>query len=292
MVDTKLRAEPNKTKSHKVHLWDKAAWPTIKQESADFSKTFMETSSKTPEMTVDQQWNLIESHLLTMTKNHVPSRMSRVRRDQPWITTALRRSCRKKQRLYKKWKKLKAQGKSCAKAREDYKQFHTETNHQLQKSRTQYINNILEESLTSGSTKSFYRYVKSQATEHVGVAPLKDKGQVHSEPEKMAKILAAQFSSVFTKDAADLETAQLHGPSYEPPPELVISVDGVEKLLKGIDPKKAAGPDQVPCRLLHELHAELAPVFTILFKNSYKTGHIPEVWKSAWITPIFKKGFQ
>ena len=54
--------------------------------------------------------------------------------------------------------------------------------------------------------------------------------------------------------------------------------------------RKAPGPDQVPCRMLQELHEELAPVFTTLFKNSYESGNLPEVWKSAWISPVFKKG--
>ena len=53
-----------------------------------------------------------------------------------------------------------------------------------------------------------------------------------------------------------------------------------------MDPSKAAGPDQVPCRLLLELHKELAPVFTLLFRSSYNSSKLPAVWKSA----VFKKG--
>jgi hypothetical protein len=82
----------------------------------------------------------------------------------------------------------------------------------------------------------------------------------------------------------------LHGPSIPPLPDLDICEMGIKKLLKGVDPSKASGPDQIPCRLLHELHVELVPVFTVLFTKSYNTGTLPEVWKSAWITPVFKKG--
>ena len=35
---------------------------------------------------------------------------------------------------------------------------------------------------------------------------------------------------------------------------------------------------------------ELTPAFTFLFQASYDSGILPAVWKSAWITPIFKKG--
>ena len=35
---------------------------------------------------------------------------------------------------------------------------------------------------------------------------------------------------------------------------------------------------------------ELTTAFTFLFQASYDSGILPAVWKSAWITPIFKKG--
>ena len=59
-----------------------------------------------------------------------------------------------------------------------------------------------------------------------------------------------------------------------------------------IELRKASGPNQIPCCMLQELHEELTPVFTALFKNSYETGSLPAVWKSACMgmTPVFKKG--
>jgi hypothetical protein len=72
--------------------------------------------------------------------------------------------------------------------------------------------------------------------------------------------------------------------------DITIDEAGVAKLLRGVDPSKASGPDQIPCKLLQELHVELAPVFTILFQTSYNSGTLPSTWKSAWITPVFKKG--
>jgi len=43
------------------------------------------------------------------------------------------------------------------------------------------------------------------------------------------------------------------------------SEEGVAKLLKEINPYKASGPDEIPCRVLKELAVELAPVVTALF---------------------------
>ena len=170
------------------------------------------------------------------------------------------------------------------------KKLHLETNHLLQGAKNQYVNSIIKDDLESGSNKAFFKYVKAQGTENVGVSPLMKNGGLHSEPEKLAKILADQFSSVFTRDDETSSETHLSVPSFPPIPDLVITEEGVDKLLEGVNPKKAAGPDQLPCRLLHELHTELAPIFTSLFKSSYNRSEIPDVWKTAWISPIFKKG--
>ena len=82
IVHTKLRADISKTKPHKVYLWKKADWQTIKQKTAAFAEDFMEDSCN---KSVDEQWKLIEEHLNTMTDKHIPSKMSRERVDQPWI---------------------------------------------------------------------------------------------------------------------------------------------------------------------------------------------------------------
>ena len=148
---------------------------------------------------------------------------------------------------------------------------------------------ILTEGLENNSHKPFWRYIKSQRTESTGVAPLKEAGQVHSDPKKKACILANQFKSVFTQDDADSDATYLEGPSYPPMAPIVIDEAGVLKLLKGVNPRKASGPDQIPCMLLRELHVELAPAFTLLFQASYDSGTLLSVWKSAWITPVYKK---
>ena len=111
----------------------------------------------------------------------------------------------------------------------------------------------------------------------------------YSDPRTKANILAEQFESAFTVDDEEGAGTFLFGPSYPPIRDLSISVEGVKKLPKGVNPCKAAGPDQVPCRLLRALHEELAQVFTLLFQKTYEEGSLPDIWKTAWITPIYKK---
>ena len=193
---------------------------------------------------------------------HVPTKTSKTRFDQPWLTKDLKKKCCKKQCIYNKWK-LKARRKPCATARDAYKKLHHDTSHLLQKTRMRYINSILSEGLEEKSNWLLWRYIKAQRTEAFRDAPLKEKGWLYSDSSKKASILPRQFRSV--------------------------SKQGIKKLLQGVDPCKAPGPDQIPCHMLQELHEELTPVFTALSKNSYETGSLPAIWKSVWVTPVFKK---
>ena len=183
VADTTLRAQTVKSVPRKIQQWGKAVWSKIRSDTQAFATRFCDGAG---DWSMDKQWDEIERHLADVIKKHVPSKISKTRTDQPWITTELRRKCRKKQRLYNKWKRLKAKGKPCDRARKTYKNYHKSTNQHLQKSRVRYINNILSDGMETNSNKPFWRYIKSQKTESTGVAPLKENGQVFSNPLKKA----------------------------------------------------------------------------------------------------------
>lgn len=65
---------------------------------------------------------------------------------------------------------------------------------------------------------------------------------------------------------------------------------GIQKLLKDLKPHKASGPDSIPARLLKTAADELAPGLAHLFQISVDNGKIPLDWKTALVTPVFKKG--
>ena len=72
--------------------------------------------------------------------------------------------------------------------------------------------------------------------------------------------------------------------------EIVVTKEGVTKLLKGLNPSKALGPDELHPRVLKELATELGPVVFHLFQQSINTGELPSEWSLANICPLFKKG--
>ena len=79
---------------------------------------------------------------------------------------------------------------------------------------------------------------------------------------------------------------------YPKMPEIEMDLNGVLKILANLKPDKAAGPDDINPVILKELRSEIASVVKTIFEKSLETGtlHVPKVWVSARVSPIFKKG--
>jgi hypothetical protein len=80
------------------------------------------------------------------------------------------------------------------------------------------------------------------------------------------------------------------GRSYQTAPEINTTCTGVLKLLQKLNPKKAAGPDNIRSNILKELAPAIAPILTIIFRKSLETGEVPPDGRSANVSPVYKKG--
>ena len=139
-----------------------------------------------------------------------------------------------------------------------------------------------------------------------GIAPLRKDGQTLLTETAKANALNDQFQSVFSpktpiclKSLAQMSLQDLHdsgaSPSFHPSPypkmpDISIAAEGIDKLLVDLNPHKAAGPDKFIPIVLQTLHNELAPILQLIFQRSLDTGKLPEIWKEANVSPIFKRG--
>jgi len=60
-------------------------------------------------------------------------------------------------------------------------------------------------------------------------------------------------------------------------------------LLLDLKPSKPPGPDGIHPKVLKELAAEVAAPLTAIFRSSLASGTVPQSWKTANITAIYKK---
>ena len=154
----------------------------------------------------------------------------------------------------------------------------------IRKQHDLYVNNLVGD--VKANPRDFHRYINSQKKDTQGISPLKKRngsGIAQSEFEK-AEEFNGQFSDVFTK--SEYKQVPLMDRSVPFMHDIVVTKEGVTKLLKGLNPSKALGPDEFHPRVLKELAMELAH----LFQQSIDTGEIPREWSLANICRLFKKG--
>ena len=71
----------------------------------------------------------------------------------------------------------------------------------------------------------------------------------------------------------------------------VYSLQLLSKLVNWIHKKQNFnGLDNIPTHILKETAFEITPMLTHLFQQSLDSSEIPQDWKSALVTPIYKKG--
>jgi len=139
--------------------------------------------------------------------------------------------------------------------------------------------------------KAFLRYVNSRLKTRGGTTDLKsENGEVLSDDETKATAFNNFFSSVFTKeDRQNIPHIDDKKPDH-PFDDLLITAPAVYEVLRKLQPDKSPGPDNIHPRILKECAVELAMPLTILFQSTLTEGCVPQEWKQANVTPIYKKG--
>ncbi|KAI8488562.1 hypothetical protein Bbelb_335910 [Branchiostoma belcheri] len=264
----------------RIYIFSKANWGKIRELFDVFAQEFINSINK---HTVEENWTTLKNKILDLVSSHIPSKTTSKRQHLPWMNAELKRKTRRKHRLYKKAKKSKNPVHQ-----EQFRHIKKETARDLKRARGKYIHSSIKEGLEEGSQKPFWKFIKAQRQDFIGVPPLKHNGNLFSNAKDKAYILLQEFKSVFVLE--DLSCVPWLGPSHPPISDLTVHPAGVRKLLNAIKPHKASGPDKIPNRVLKELAGELSPVLAALFNQSLQHGCVPEDWTKAMVTPVFKKG--
>ena len=105
-----------------------------------------------------------------------------------------------------------------------------------------------------------------------------------------ADVLNRLFSSVFTKE--NLATIPQMNGIYNGPllEDVVITPEEVTDKPMSLNPDKSPGQDQIHPRVLKEVSGPISVPLSQIFRKSLENGRLPEQWKEANVTPIFKKG--
>ena len=85
-----------KKPQRKVPVWSKADWDSMKTETIAFCANFIRIGEG---CSIESNWELLAFHLKMTQHNFIPSELSSTRYNVLWLTTEIKRICRKRRRL-------------------------------------------------------------------------------------------------------------------------------------------------------------------------------------------------
>ena len=141
------------------------------------------------------------------------------------------------------------------------------------------------------SPKEFFSHVNSRKPFKGSIGPLKDPlGRIQVSDLDMTNTLNDYFASVFTlEDTHNMASPTLTHERVEMD-TISCTLEEVKERIDKLNIYKSSGPDGFLPRVLKEVRDQVAPLLMEIFNKSLETGEVPEEWKVADITPIFKKG--
>ena len=188
-----------------------------------------------------QQWATLREVTDIALDRYIPLTTRRKPGQPPWLTQAVIRVTRKKNRYWKRFTKnrsivnfdnYKVMEKLCKKA--------------VQTAKKCFERKIAD----SGNKRPFNSYVKSKTKTRHNVGPLKVNNVLVTENEDMAKELNTFFTSVFSQEAPGPLPPCPKLPSNSTLEDMWIDSDTVKKKILKLKPSSAPGPDKMSARFL------------------------------------------
>ena len=177
--------------------------------------------------------------------------------------------------------------------RREYNKVRNRAKKLIRKARKDYEHSMAKKA--KENPKVIWRYINSKSKTRVGIGELcknpKDPKSVKTNDDReKANILAKFFTSVFTVEPeGEIPVLEDRHCAYSME-DIVATEEEIEKLLKKLRPDKSPGLDGLHPRFLRELATVLAKPLCMIFNQSLKENTVPEEWKKAQVSAIFKKG--
>ena len=117
----------------------------------------------------------------------------------------------------------------------------------------------------------------------------KDDGSFTESNNEAATILNSCFKSNFVTEESTVLlnfTTRIHDSISD----IDLNISTIYHKLSALNPNKTPGPDGIHSYVLKMCSASLSEPLYLLFKQSLTTGTLPRDWKTANVTPIYKKG--
>ena len=202
----------------------------------------------------------------------------------PYITQNCHDAIRRKHSKWEKFLHCKSNQNY-----EDYKESRNRVITEMRKSKYEYEKNLASKIKTD--SKLFWSYVRTKLKTKGKLGQLKtEDGTITNDSQVKAEVLNTYFASVFVmEDQGALP--EFDDRNYDEILSYTEITDSlVAKTIDRLKPSKSQGPDNIHPKLLKECKNSIVPPLTTIFRKSLQESVLPDVWKQANVTAIYKKG--
>ena len=235
---------------------------------------------------LSRSWSRLTEIYIKLVEDYIPVSGSRLNREDyiPYLTQSCFDAIRSK---HQKWLKFKH-----CQTEENFNIYKTARNRvtaEVRKAKYEYEKNLSAKIKTDN--KIFWSYVRKHTKTKTVVSKLQmPNGELSSTSQETANTLNNYFASVFKKENLDNIPNFDDRPFNQTIETVNITKELVEKAIKRVNPTKSQGPDKIHPRFIEQTKDNIIEPLTKIFKKSMAESKIPDIWKSANVTAIFKKG--
>ena len=196
---------------------------------------------------------------------------------------SIRRLIAKKRRLWNRWK----QHPHDLNAKQLYGDCTKLCHISIQTFEAKVESDIVE----SNNLGTFYRYINKRMNHQTSIAAIHDKtGNLVVHNSDKANLFNQYFSSVGVIDNGMLPTSMDGSINPTVLDSVVFTRSNVCAAISKLKNNLSSGPDGLPPLLYKQLKHCLAEPLSLAFTQLLSVSEVPDDWKRAVITPVFKKG--
>jgi len=232
---------------------------------------------------VQQEWFAIKGGLLRFKNELVPKKDARNNKQPPWMKIRVRKLIKARNKAWKKYRDRPSYENQIR-----YKRKRNEVTKEIREAKEIFeyklAGNIKED------PKSFFAYVRSKSKSRSEIGALKWNDKLVEDDEGKAKVLNEYFSSVFTKEDISTVPMSCNLEGGKILSDIAITEERIQKAVDKMKHNKAAGEDGlVSTYVKGSIKGIMKPLLHV-YNRSLEETIIPDEWKRANVTAIFKKG--
>ncbi|MCG8032216.1 MAG: hypothetical protein JAZ03_08575 [Candidatus Thiodiazotropha taylori] len=233
-----------------------------------------------------QSWTGFTEANIKMMKKHIPVSKppSDGRRPKPKVSRSCLDAIKMKRRKWLKYLYCKNDPNF-----NEYKAARNKATYELKQSKYHYEKSLATKIKTD--PKIFWKYVRSKAKTKSTVSKLQmDGGLLSTNDQETATTLNNYFTTVFEKEP-DGPLPHFTERTYNQVLENIeITESKIGKVVDALNASKSQGPDDFHPKYLKETKEQLTYPLKVIFEKSLNEGKLPDEWKKANVSAIFKSG--